>query len=188
MTSVEKGKFCSVCCKTVRDFREATDDEIIDAFSNATEEICGNFKESQLGRDLHYTFINSLFIKFAVGVMMTTGGLVSIKAQQAIKKDTLETPEIEDVVVLGGMRKADMTNQKLRGLVGGGQIVNDDGKIFCVVDGKVISLEELNKIDPKSVKSIDILKDGADPHDGKTRKDTIIVTTKKKRKNKTSDK
>ncbi len=82
MTPDEKGRFCSVCSKTVRDFRNAPDEEIIDAFSGSSENICGNFNETQLERDLRYSFINSIFIKFAVGFILTSGGFVSLEAQQ----------------------------------------------------------------------------------------------------------
>ena len=50
MTREEKGRFCSVCSKTVRDFTAASDEENIDVVSNSTEEICGNFYEIQLDR------------------------------------------------------------------------------------------------------------------------------------------
>jgi len=100
MTPEEKGRFCAVCSKTVRDFTIATDDEIIEVFSNSTEDICGNFYESQLNRNLQYSYINSVLVKFAVGFILTTGGLVSVQAQQNIAKDTLEIKELNEVVIL----------------------------------------------------------------------------------------
>jgi TonB-dependent SusC/RagA subfamily outer membrane receptor len=99
MTPEEKGRFCSVCSKTVRDFTIASDEEIINVFSNVTEEICGNFYESQLNRNLQYSYINSVLVKFAVGFFLTTGGLVSVQAQKNIPKDTLQTEKIDEVVI-----------------------------------------------------------------------------------------
>ncbi|OCK50916.1 hypothetical protein BA768_03780 [Chryseobacterium sp. CBo1] len=98
MTPQEKGRFCSVCSKTVRDFTIAPDNEIIHVFSNSTEEICGKFNESQLNRNMQYSSINSVFVKFAVGFILTTGGLVSVQAQN-ITNDTLKVEEIGDVVI-----------------------------------------------------------------------------------------
>lgn len=103
MTPDEKGRFCAVCSKTVRDFRRASDDEIIDVFADASQEICGAFNPSQLNRDLHYSYINSLFVKFAVGFMLTTGGIVSVNAQQNKTCDTLKT-EDEHEIVFGSQR------------------------------------------------------------------------------------
>jgi TonB-dependent SusC/RagA subfamily outer membrane receptor len=98
MTPEEKGRFCSVCSKTVRDFTIASDEEIINVFSNVTEEICGNFYKSQLNRNLQYSYINSVLVKFAVGFILTTGGLISVQAQQNIPKDTLQVEKIDEVV------------------------------------------------------------------------------------------
>ncbi|MDR3023158.1 TonB-dependent receptor plug domain-containing protein [Chryseobacterium sp.] len=98
MTPDEKGRFCAVCSKTVRDFRKTSDDDIIDVFSKTSEEICGNFNPSQLNRELHYSYINTLFVKFAVGAILTTGGIVSVKAQQNKTCDTLKTEEVQKVV------------------------------------------------------------------------------------------
>jgi len=100
MTPEEKGRFCSVCSKTVRDFTIASDDEIINVFSNATEEICGNFYESQLNRNLQYSYINSVLVKFAVGFILTTGGLVSLQAQQNAVEDTLKVKELGGIVLI----------------------------------------------------------------------------------------
>lgn len=98
MTPDEKGRFCAVCSKTVRDFRKVPDDDIIDFFSGTSEEICGNFNPSQLNRELHYSYINSLFVKFAVGAMLTTGGIVSVSAQQNKTCDTLKTEDMQEIV------------------------------------------------------------------------------------------
>ncbi|MBB6330770.1 TonB-dependent SusC/RagA subfamily outer membrane receptor [Chryseobacterium sediminis] len=98
MSPEEKGRFCTVCSKTVQDFRKASDDDIIDVFSKASEEICGNFNPSQLNRELHYSYINTLFVKFAVGAILTTGGIVSVNAQQNNTCDTLKTEDIQEVV------------------------------------------------------------------------------------------
>ncbi|NML71273.1 TonB-dependent receptor plug domain-containing protein [Chryseobacterium sp. RP-3-3] len=105
MTPEEKGRFCSVCSKTVRDFAGASDQEIIEVFSHSSEDICGNFNASQLNRDLQYSFINSLFTKFAVGFMLTTGGFVSVYAQQNEVHDTLKSDEIKDVVIFPQKQK-----------------------------------------------------------------------------------
>ncbi|STC95162.1 hypothetical protein [Chryseobacterium carnipullorum] len=105
MTPEEKGRFCSVCSKTVRDFSVASDQEIIEVFSHSSEDICGNFNASQLNRDLQYSFINSLFTKFAVGFMLTTGGFVSVYAQQNEVHDTLKADEIKDVVIFPQKQK-----------------------------------------------------------------------------------
>ncbi|UMQ42972.1 TonB-dependent receptor plug domain-containing protein [Chryseobacterium sp. Y16C] len=100
MTREEKGRFCSVCSKKVRDFTVASDEEIIDVFSSSTEEICGHFYESQLNRNLQYSYINSVLVKFAVGFILTTGGLVSVQAQQNAVEDTLKTKELGGIVLI----------------------------------------------------------------------------------------
>lgn len=107
MTPEEKGRFCSVCSKTVRDFTVASDQEIIEVFSHSSEDICGNFYKSQLNRNLQYSYLNSLFTKFAVGFILTTGGFVSVNAQQNTVKDTLKTEEIREIVFSGFNKQKD---------------------------------------------------------------------------------
>ncbi|KFF21567.1 TonB-dependent receptor plug domain-containing protein [Chryseobacterium sp. JM1] len=223
MTPEEKGRFCSVCSKTVRDFTVASDQEIIEAFSDPSMDICGNFNASQLNRNLNYSFINSLFTKFAVGFILTTGGFVSVNAQQNTVKDTLKTEEIREIVFSGFNKQRDRkllgavsvipgnllvnTQQndipvQLSGVIGkvvstkqiespfhhkkiiGGAslTIRNNEKPLYIINGKLSSLEELNMVDPKMIKSINIMKDTTAIYGVKAKNGVIVITTKKKEK------
>ncbi|WP_223605448.1 hypothetical protein [Chryseobacterium sp. OSA05B] len=142
MTPEEKGRFCSVCSKTVRDFTVASDQEIIEVFSHSSEDICGNFNSSQLNRDLNYSFINSLFTKFAVGFMLTTGGFVSVHAQQNEIHDTLKADEIKDVVIFPQKQKMLLGSTTV---IPGNLLVNNQLNEIVIQSGstigKVVSTE-----------------------------------------------
>ncbi|PIF46380.1 TonB-dependent SusC/RagA subfamily outer membrane receptor [Chryseobacterium sp. 52] len=223
MTPEEKGKFCSVCSKTVRDFTGALDNEMIHFFSNSSENTCGRFSESQLNRDLQYSFINSLFAKFAVGFMLTAGGFVSVQAQQNEIHDTLKAEEIKDVMLLPAFSK--QNNQKM--LLGSTTVISGDlltnpkqnekaemasklsgvafnqmpgnslgkaeirigrasstrsgdQKPLCIVNGKETNWEELRTMDPKVIKTINVLKDATAIYGAKAKHGVIMVTTKRK--------
>jgi len=228
MTPKEKGRFCSVCSKTVRDFTAASDDEIIDVFSNPTDNICGNFYESQLNRNLQYAKINSVLVKFAVGFILTTGGFVSVQAQQNIANDTVKAGEIGEVVLFGFNKKTNQSmvagaptvisehqlnktqdnkasevQPKTHGLkinpmpkdssdkseirIGGAHAnVKDAEKPLVVMDGKAVSFEKLNEIDPNSIETINIVKDASATvlYGEKGKNGVILLTTKKKWKSK----
>lgn len=221
MTLQEKGRFCSVCSKTVRDFTTASDDEIMKSFSDSSEDICGNFYESQLNRNLQYSYINSVFIKFAAGFILTTGGLVSVHAQQNTAKDTLRTTEISEMVLpeLVGKKSqktmlgsytivpgslmnakenkpealpktqgvnvspvpADSSGKPVAVKIGGAKAaLREDQQPLVVVNGKVSSMEDLRKIDPDMIESINIVKNADSTFSGKAKNGVIVVTTKKK--------
>lgn len=48
MSPDEKGKFCSVCSKSVYDFTEKTNAEVINTIANSDGKICGRFLSSQV--------------------------------------------------------------------------------------------------------------------------------------------
>jgi hypothetical protein len=50
MTISEQGKFCSSCQKSVVDFSNYTDKELLDYFTNAKERTCGRISSNQLNR------------------------------------------------------------------------------------------------------------------------------------------
>ncbi|WP_326984113.1 hypothetical protein VUJ46_06085 [Chryseobacterium sp. MYb264] len=152
MTKEEKGRFCSVCSKTVRDFTVATDDEIINAFANPSEKnICGYFDESQLDRDLQYSHINSLFIKFAVGFMLTAGGFVSVNAQENKINDTLQAEKLEEVVI-AGFKKT--THSMVTGkpyIISDSSLVKSQ-QVQSGKKGKVISSQLKNSIETQKIR------------------------------------
>lgn len=179
MTPAEKGRFCSVCSKTVRDFTVASDDEIIDVISNAADkDICGNFYDSQLNRHLKYSYINSIFVKFAVGVILTTGGFVSLQAQEN-KPNVI--PDKLPGLVINPPKKDTLIRRQMT--VGGiSSSVRNDQKALVVMDGKIISLKDFEALDSNSIKTVNVLKGasataiyGAPAQNG-----VIIITTKKK--------
>ncbi|WP_333597069.1 hypothetical protein [Chryseobacterium flavum] len=177
MAPEEKGRFCSVCSKTVYDFTALSDQELINAFSDQEENVCGRFNEFQLNRDLQYSFINALFIKFAVGFVLTAGGFVSVNAQEHIKNDTLKTEEPDKIIVL-----ASHTRQKMR--IGGATatVKNEDEPVY-IINGKLSSLKELRTLDPKLIKMVNVIKDTT-LFNGKVQNGVVVITTKKKWKSK----
>lgn len=223
MTPNEQGRFCSVCSKTVKDFTNASDDEMIRAFSDSSGNICGNFRESQLNRELGYSYINSLFTKFAVGFMLTAGGFVSLQGQH-YSGDTLKertdgliikgfsSKKISKSMVTGGgtlicedqlttAQKEKEPLSTLQGILGkpvpkdhsekqlrirGAHTslrLREDQKPLTVLDGRVITLEELQKTDPESIETLNILKDekATALYGAKGINGVILVTTKKKK-------
>ncbi|SEH33876.1 TonB-dependent receptor plug domain-containing protein [Chryseobacterium culicis] len=186
MTPDEKGRFCSVCSKTVRDFRTASDDEIRKVFSNSSQEICGVFYPSQLNRELHYSYINSLFVKFAVGFMLTTGGIISINAQECATKSNVIT--MEKGMPLGKVissppviqNTADNHTYTIGGAPSSKAMVY---KPLYVIDGKISDYEKVKTLDPNQIKTINVLKGAAASakYGEKARDGVVVITTKKKK-------
>lgn len=52
MTSTEQGRFCQSCQKTVTDFSAMSDQEIIALLNTSRGDLCGNFRKSQLNREI----------------------------------------------------------------------------------------------------------------------------------------
>ncbi|WP_267402587.1 MULTISPECIES: hypothetical protein [unclassified Chryseobacterium] len=206
MTTEEKGRFCAVCSKTVKDFTTASDEEIINAFSNSSEKnICGYFNESQLNIDLQYSYINSLFVKFAVGFMLTTGGFMAVNAQENKIQDTLKAEKLNEVVlpglktvrhtmVLGKPAAMTVDENKLQQVksnspknksirIGGAiRTLKEEQQPILILDGRVTNFEELRKIDSQLIESVNILKDkkAKDLYGEDGKNGVILVTTKKK--------
>ncbi|WP_288243935.1 TonB-dependent receptor plug domain-containing protein [uncultured Chryseobacterium sp.] len=182
MSPAEQGRFCSVCSKTVQDFTAVPDEEIVDAFSQNLENVCGRFKTSQLNRDLQFSFINTLFAKFAVGFILTAGGFTAVKAQQCEpKRDSLDGEKIKGKVV--SPVKQDSV-RRMSMVVGGLQTVSVRTNVpLYVVDGKVMSEKRFRKIDTQNIESVRIIKDepAIAAYGRKAKNGVIVVTTKVKR-------
>lgn len=90
MTPEDKGRFCSVCTKTVFDFTKASDKEIIEHL-NKDATTCGRFVSSQLNRDLIITKEKSSYWIIATATLFSFLGIGSQTAYSQVKQDTIQT-------------------------------------------------------------------------------------------------
>ena len=90
MTPEDKGRFCSVCTKTVFDFTKASDKEIIEHL-NKDANTCGRFASSQLNRDLIIPKEKSSYWIIATATISSFLGIGSQTAYSQVKQDTIQT-------------------------------------------------------------------------------------------------
>ena len=207
MTPEEKGRFCQVCSRSVRDFTNASDLEIINDLSQ-NPNICANFRIDQLDRNLSYSFINSLFAKFAVGFVLTSGGIVSaqtqLKANHPLKTDVPiqvrgEVAQVQPSktrpaqtdqnrpIRLGkiAISDTDRQNPKTQQLrLGAPLSINENNQPLYVVDGKTITNKQFQQIDANSIEDIKVLKgrDAISKYGAKGKNGAVIITLKRKMK------
>lgn len=90
MTLEDKGRFCSICTKTVFDFTKASDKEIIEHL-NKDKNTCGRFVSSQLNRDLIVQNEKSSYWIIATATLFSFLGIGSQSAYSQVKQDTIQT-------------------------------------------------------------------------------------------------
>jgi hypothetical protein len=66
MNPAEKGKFCQSCQKTVYDFTDKSDKEILQAFQQNSGKMCGRFTANQLNRPLQIPHKTSFWQRTAL--------------------------------------------------------------------------------------------------------------------------
>lgn len=180
MTPKEKGRFCAVCSKTVRDFTNDSDDEILDYFSDSySENTCGNFYQSQLNRNIQHSSINSLFSKFAVGFILTAAGIVSANAQE---KDSVRISVLENIqgklVCLSAPTENTTFFASTRGMPSS---IQNNNEPLWVIDHEIVDAKSIRDFDSKKIKTINVIK-GAQAtalYGSKGNNGVVIITTKK---------
>lgn len=206
MTSEEKGRFCQVCSKSVWDFTTSSDLEIITDFSE-NPNICANFRADQLDRNLSYSFINSLFAKFAVGFVLTSGGIVSAQTQPKVNHPTktdvplkvkgeivqVSPPKNKPVRIdenkpfrLGKIAVADANQQnpnKPQFRTGAPLAINENNQPLYVVEGKMMTYKQFQQIDANNIDDIKLLKgkDTTSKYGAKGKNGVVIVRLKGKK-------
>lgn len=182
MTPVANGRYCSECKLAVRDFTNASDEEILSEMSNSNGKLCGNFYEDQLDRNLEFSSVNMLLTKFAVGLILTAGGFVTANAQEnnpkickvdtvrmvkgaPIFRDTDNTTNLED------QKNVHRTIEKGANL----------RQPLYVLDGIIISEKKFKKIDQSSIEAVHVLKGESATaiYGDKAKNGAIIITSKR---------
>jgi hypothetical protein len=173
MTIDEQGKFCAVCSKTVRDFTGFSDEELKNSL-NTNENICGRFRDDQLGRNLNF----SLTAKIALGLLATGGALTTVNGQE------LKGEEVKKVDFKKGIDGVEVINKTLHKTMWLGMPTKEEiesTQPVILLDGKRIPEEMMKKIDGDTVKSIKVLSgEGAVKLYGKLGQNGIIIIESKK--------
>lgn len=177
MTPNEKGRFCQVCSKKIRDFTNSSDEELYqEIYSNS--DICGNFRGNQLNRNIALSVLG----KIALGLVATVGISNTANAQE-LKTDE-EIKKVDLKKGIGGFRKV---NDTLAGPIWLGMPSKEDiestqPKIF--LDGFRISEEKMKKLNPENIESINILdeKSATVIYGSNVKHGAIVITSKKKSK------
>ncbi|REC60944.1 hypothetical protein DRF65_18065 [Chryseobacterium pennae] len=175
MTSDEKGKFCSVCSKTVHDFTGFSDEELSDSF-DSNENICGRFREDQLGVNLNFSLVS----KLALGALFISSFTVTANAQETKLGKTKITEKVPGVKMSILSTDRFNRNQPLR--IGAPAVISDKEPLI-LLNGKKASIEELRVIKPDIVDTIYTLsgKEAIEKYGEKGKNGVILLTTKKKR-------
>ncbi|WP_312322329.1 hypothetical protein [Soonwooa sp.] len=193
MTPAEKGKYCGICSKNVTDLTTMSDDQILNELQSNTD-ICVVANHSQMNRNLEYSFINSLFSKFALGVILTSAGIVSINAQQKENQQTTKgkvthisaNKDTNNVRVMGKMAYIPPKKDTIRKPFRLGKIAaypnKDKANPIYVLDGIIVDEKKVKDLKPSNIEKIEVLKDEkAKNKYGEKAKDGVIVITSKKK-------
>lgn len=111
MTPDEKGRFCDICSKSVHDFTNKKDQEIIKVIENSSEGVCGRFRKSQLNReiiDYQPIVMNKMSV---MGALLLVGGFT---ISNAVNSD-FETGQVE--IIGKPLAETVLSNIQFKGVV-----------------------------------------------------------------------
>lgn len=167
MTAGEKGKFGSVCSKTVHDFTSFSEEELINIF-DPDKDIGGRFRKNQLGVNL----IFSLARKLVFGVLLF-GGFTALHSQETKSK----AEKVQSVISTNSFNR----NPSLKI---GTPVLTPEKRPLVLLDDKKISIEELRVIKPESIETVNtfIAKEAIEKYGEDAKNGAIVFTTKKKGK------
>jgi hypothetical protein len=97
MSVTEKGRFCSNCKKDVIDFTNSSDKEILYAY-NKSKKLCGQFRVSQLDRNIIISKEKKSIWMISVASVIAFLGLgnQTLKAQESIKTEQTDKKQLND--------------------------------------------------------------------------------------------
>lgn len=142
MTPTEKGAFCQLCSKEVKDFTKSTDQEILKVLETSKENICGHVSSTQINRPLQgfpsyskwflpfATSFSIVIIPFAASAQNEIQMLGEVAIQKPVKigkiavKCDKPTTKIDTSTTLDGFIKTEETKKEPETLVNGFMVLN----------------------------------------------------------------
>ena len=195
MTTTQQGKFCNSCNKQVIDFTTFTDVQIVAYIEKANGNLfCGNFDANQLGKWIEGSNLqvsHPKIYKIMLGLMLLAGGqnlqAQDVKKVEVVKIEKDTNNNLEDYIKsMPGSHHVTFTKDTIIKKVllrGGVCTLKSKDEPILVVDGNLVKMDSLNKINPNEIESVNVFKDakatalyGAEGANG-----VILITTKKKK-------
>ncbi|WP_332452986.1 hypothetical protein [Chryseobacterium aquaticum] len=177
MLSGDKGKFCEVCNKTVQDFSNCSDEEMYTEIKK-NPNICGNFRDHQLNRNIALSVLG----KIALGLVTTVGISNTVDAQELKTSDEINKLDLKKG--FDGFYEVTDTLPQTRwlGMPSKEDIESTQPRIF--LDGFRISEDKMKKLNKQNIESVNILdeKSAVAIYGEKARYGAIVITSKKKNK------
>lgn len=100
MTMTERGKFCSYCSKSVVDFTQLTDNEVLQIIEQSSGKLCGRLTLGQLNRSiqLEQPTSHSKFYQTLAGLLLVaTSENLMATDNQKIQQDVISIVDNQDV-------------------------------------------------------------------------------------------
>lgn len=176
MTTDEKGKFCSVCYKTVHDFTDFSEEELINRLDSDIN-ICGRFREDQLGVNLNFSLVS----KLVLGLLAVSSFTAAVNAQETKSGEVKISEKVPEVKMSVISTDSFNRNPSLRI---GAPVLTSENRPLILLDGKKISMEELRVVQPEIIENIAIFseKEAIGKYGEEAKNGVIVMTAKKKRK------
>jgi hypothetical protein len=151
MTAEEQGRFCHSCSKTVTDFSNMSDTQILKILSKSSGDLCGRFANDQLHRSIAIpaTPAKKTIWAYMLSMLLPLGIWNKVKAQ----KETLGKPAIIEKVDIKKDAASPKTKKDCDTL--GKEIVNsksinnmtDTTNMYGVTMGLMVGYHKVNAVD-----------------------------------------
>jgi TonB-dependent SusC/RagA subfamily outer membrane receptor len=211
MTPASQGRFCGSCQKTVFDFTNATENDIIKHIEKMKGNMfCGQFEEGQLNRWMEKTSIetsNPSLYKYLLSFLLLTAGQNMVAQDVKAKQENVVKISKGDSALMVQALKAEMPDKScgIKGIqvrssssaaigkqsrirLGGVSTLSTTKNSIYLLDGKKIDSAAIANLNPDNIDSLSILQAaqaraiyGSEGASG-----VIIITTKNKAKQKTN--
>ncbi|WP_123912694.1 hypothetical protein [Chryseobacterium pennipullorum] len=174
MSADEKGRFCSVCSKTVHDFTGFTDRELADSFT-LNDDLCGRFREDQLGKNLNF----SIAITLALGFWAVSSTLASVKAQEIKPPAARQVAAVSEQIGKVAICQPVQTNTRV--MIGAPRSRPAE-KPMILLDRKEISDQAMKEVKPEHIETVNTLspEEALKKFGKKGKNGVILITTKRK--------
>jgi hypothetical protein len=121
MTKTDIGKFCSHCSKTVIDFTQLTDNEVLKIIELNSDKLCGRLTQEQLNRamQLHQPTNNSRLYKILAGFLLVGASENLLAANNQKSQQEIVSIVNNNKIIQTTEIKSELTKDSLKNVVQG---------------------------------------------------------------------